>query len=81
MEYNYNMMSFDKLDKAYCRANPNKFIIYKQALVLLKLYNGNERNFEWSYVRQPIDFPVYATECVLTLGTKLALEVLASNER
>ena len=31
--------------------------------------------------QQPIDFPFYATECIATIGSKLALEVLASNER
>ena len=39
------------------------------------------KNNKVGCVQKSIDFPVYATESMLTLGNKLALVVLASNEQ
>ena len=41
------MISFDNVHKMDLRATPENFMIYKHAILLHKMYNGLEFNFEW----------------------------------
>ena len=47
MKFNDNMMSFERIHQANNRATLYKLMIFKEALFLFKLYNGEERNTEW----------------------------------
>ena len=45
--FNTSDVSFIRLHEMYNRATPEKFVLYKHALQLFKLFNTNDHTTEW----------------------------------
>ena len=48
VKYNTNDTSFERLHEIYQRATPEKYLLYKTALTLYKLYNSTDLSIEWA---------------------------------
>ena len=47
MKFNSRMISFERIHLMNNRATPEKFLMYKHALALYRLYNSNKPSLEW----------------------------------